>query len=269
MKISIITPTFNSEKNIEKNVTSVINQKYKCFEHIIIDNLSKDNTLSTINKIYQENNSLNSLRIICEQDNGISDAFNKGIRAAKGNIIAILNSDDYYYDSDVFEKVNLAFKKQNLLFTHGDIKFIDNTYGTNIRKPLLCKITKAMPYNHPTIFFRKDVYNDYGFFNTSYKYAMDYELILRLETTIKDFRSRGLYLAGNPITVQLAGGESWQNELNSIEEVKKALMEHSLWSAEAEKYFRQRVFRTKLKKWLTKFNLNFIVKIWRTGKWQY
>ena len=268
MKISIITPTFNSEKTIGKNVNSVINQTYKNYEHIIVDNLSKDGTLKTINEIYRENNLLNLLKVICDQDEGISDAFNKGIESAKGEIVAILNSDDYYFDYTVFEKVVDAFSDSNILFTHGNIKFIDNLYGTNIRKPLLCDIIEAMPYNHPTMFFRREVFNEYGLFDIAYKYAMDYELILRFEKKIKNFHLRGVYLKGEPITVQLAGGDSWQNELASIEEVKKALIQHSFWNAKAEKFFKRRIFRTKLKKWFGRLKLNFIVKIWRSGKWR-
>ena len=193
MKISIITPSYNSEKTIGRNVNSVISQTYKNYEHIIVDNLSKDSTLRTINEIYQKNNLLDLLTVISEQDNGISDAFNKGIKVAKGEIIAILNSDDYYFDSNLFEKVIDVFKGSEVLFIHGDIKFIDDVYGSNIRKPLLCDIKEAMPYNHPTMFFRKNVYEQYGDFDITYKYAMDYELVCRLEKMIPDFRERGRY----------------------------------------------------------------------------
>ena len=267
LKISIITPTFNSEKTIEKNVNSVIGQTYRKFEHIIVDNLSKDSTLKIINEIYQKNNSLNLLRVISEKDNGISDAFNKGIKIAEGDIIAILNSDDYYLDSNLFEKIVDVFKQSEVLFTHGDIKFIDDVYGSNIRKPLLCDIKEAMPYNHPTMFFRKNLYEQYGDFDITYKYAMDYELVCRLEKMIPDFRERGRYLSGEPMVVQLAGGDSWRNELESIEEVKRALIFHKLWDNNAEKFYRERIKRTKIKKVLHFLKLDFVVRYWRNKKW--
>ena len=179
MLISIITPTFNSEKTIAKNVKSVINQTYKNFEHIIIDNQSKDNTISIINKIYRENNLLSSLHIISERDTGIANAFNKGIKNAKGEIIGILNSDDRYFNNDVILKISEAFMDKEIIFTHGDVYFDDPIYGSNIRKPLLCPITTTMPYNHPTMFFRKEVYEKYGIYNEAYKLTMDYELIMR------------------------------------------------------------------------------------------
>jgi glycosyltransferase involved in cell wall biosynthesis len=267
VRISVVTPTFNSEKTIERNINSVINQTYKDFEHIIVDNNSKDSTLSLINKIYKDNGLSGILRTINEADNGISDAFNKGIKAAKGDIVGILNSDDYYFDSSVFKRIISAFEDPEILFTHGDIKFIDNIYGTNIRKPLLCDIREAMPYNHPTMFFRKIVYEQYGIFEASYKYAMDYEFVCRLEKMIPEFRARGRYLAGEPLVVQLAGGYSWQNESAAIEEVKNALIFHQLWNNDAEMFYRKRIKRTKIKEILHSLKLDFVIKIWRNKKW--
>jgi glycosyltransferase len=268
VRISIVTPTFNSEKTIEKNINSVISQKYKNFEHIIIDNLSKDNTINILNRTYEDYKLSDNLNIISEQDSGISDAFNKGIKVAKGEIIAILNSDDYYFDSNLFEKVIDVFKESEVLFIHGDIKFIDDIYGSNIRKPLLCDIKEAMPYNHPTMFFRKNVYEQYGDFDITYKYAMDYELVCRFEKMIPDFRKRGRYLAGEPMVIQLAGGDSWQNELGGIEEIKKALIFHKLWDNNAERFYRERIKRTKIKKVLHFLKLDFVVRYWRNKKWE-
>jgi glycosyltransferase involved in cell wall biosynthesis len=102
MKISVITPTFNSEKTIARNAQSIVSQTHKDFEHIIIDNLSSDNTVGILKRLYEENKITGKLKIISERDSGISDAFNKGINAASGNAIAILNSDDAYYSSQVF-----------------------------------------------------------------------------------------------------------------------------------------------------------------------
>lgn len=265
--ISIITPTYNSEKTIEKNVDSIISQGYKDFEHIIIDNLSSDKTLEIIKSLYEKHGIPEKLKIINEKDNGISDAFNKGIKAANGEIIAILNSDDYYFDENVLGKVYKAFDEHEILFTHGNMKFIDDVYGSNIRKPLLCDIREAMPYNHPTMFFRKSVYNEFGMFDESYKYAMDFELVCRFEKMIENFRIKGKYLKGDPVAVQLAGGESWRNELGGIEDVRKALIKHNFWNSEAERFYKQRVFRTKLKKYLHTFGLDVIVKLWRNKKW--
>ena len=267
MLISIITPTFNSEKTIKKNVKSIINQTYKNFEHIIIDNQSKDNTIGIINKIYEENNMLGALRIISEPDKGIADAFNKGIKNAKGEIIGILNSDDRYFNDNVFQRVQVALNDKETIFVHGDVYFDDPVYGSNIRRPLLCPITTTMPYNHPTIFFRKEVYDKYGSYNESYKYTMDYELIMRFERKIPDFRNKGKYLKGEPVAIMHSGGASWKYELESIKEYKNALIEYDFWDFNAKKEYFLRIFRTRLKKIFNDLHLNFLVKLWRKNKW--
>ena len=94
MKISIITPTFNSQETIEDNINSVIQQDYDNWEQIIVDNLSEDKTLNIVSKFQS-----NKTTIISEKDKGIYDAINKGISKAKGDIISILHSDDFFYDN--------------------------------------------------------------------------------------------------------------------------------------------------------------------------
>ena len=268
MKISIVTPTFNSEAAILNNVNSILNQTYSNFEHILIDNESSDNTLNLAKKEYSIRNSTEKLRIIREKDNGIAEAFNKGIKTANGEVIGILNSDDKYYDESVLEKVTNCFKDKNVLFVHGNIYFEDPLYGSNIRKPLLCPITSAMPYNHPTMFFRKEVYQEFGVFDTGYNYAMDFEFICRLIKQVDDFYDKGIYLKGEPLVTMVAGGASWENELDSIEETRRALKKYNYWNFDARKNYTLRKLRTKLKIFLSKIGLNGIVKKWRKRKWE-
>ncbi len=267
MKISIITPTNNSSSTISKNVNSVINQTYKEYEHIIIDNLSSDNTLQLIKNTYDHAGVSNKLRVISEKDWGISDAFNKGIKNSVGDVIGILNSDDYFYDESVLERVSIEFKNHDILFVHGNVYFIDEVYGSNIRKPLLCPIQRAMPYNHPTMFFRKFIYEKNGMFDTSYKFAMDFEFICRLEKSIPGFRDKGKYIGGDALVVMSAGGESWKNELESIKEVKQALQKFEFWNTNAFVSFLSRIVRTKLKNILSVLKLNSIIYLWRSIKW--
>lgn len=268
MKISIITPTFNSEKMIRQNVESVISQKHQQFEHIIIDNISSDKTLNIITDVYNKAEMKVKLKIVSEEDKGISDAFNKGINHSSGEIITILNSDDFYTSDSVFEKVIDAFANKNILFTHGNIFFYDPVYGSNIRKPLLCPITKAMPYNHPTMFFRKEVYKQHGFYDTGYKFAMDFEFICRLSKSIIDFNSRGHYIDGKPLATMVAGGASWKNELDSIEETRKALKKYNYWNYDARKFFFLRKLRTNIKSWLSVIKMESVVTRWRKRKWE-
>ncbi len=268
MNLSVITPTWNSALTIEDCVISIINQNITNFEHIIVDNLSSDNTLDLIKSIYHREGLSKNLRIICERDKGISDAFNKGIEASSGEIIGILNSDDRFYNYSVLENVAEAFGDNEKLFVHGNIFFNDPLYGSNLRKPLMCSITQALPFNHPTMFFRKEVYSEYGMFDTDYKYAMDFEFICRLIKQVDDFYNKGIYLKGEPLVTMAAGGASWENELDSIEETRKALKKYNYWNFDARKNYTLRKLRTKIKIFLSNIGLNGIVKKWRKRKWE-
>jgi glycosyltransferase involved in cell wall biosynthesis len=268
MKISIVTPTFNSETTILNNVNSIVSQTYTNFEHILIDNESSDDTLNLVKKEYSIKNSTENLRIISEKDKGIADAFNKGIQASSGEIIGILNSDDKYFNDNVLERVINAFDDEKILFVHGNVLFNDPVYGSNLRNPLLCPVTYALPFNHPTMFFRKEIYQKFGVFDADYKFAMDFEFICRLIKQIDDFYNKGIYLKGEPLVTMAAGGASWTNELDSIEETKRALKQHEFWNFAAWKNYKLRVLRTKVKIFLSIIGLNGIVKKWRTKKWE-
>ncbi|MDP4173022.1 MAG: glycosyltransferase family 2 protein [Bacteroidota bacterium] len=267
MIISIITPTYNSERTIATNVESVLLQKFTDFEHIIIDNKSTDKTLSIIEALYRKAEKTNNLRIISEPDKGISDAFNKGIRNAHGEIIGILNSDDYYYDESVLKRTLEAFSDRAIIFTHGDMFFEDPLYGSNIRRPLLCPAHIAMPFNHPTMFFRREVYENYGLFDLSFKYAMDYELICRLEKEVPDFMKKGAYLRGKPLVYVKSGGASWEHEEKAIKEIKPALVKNGLWTFEAKKAYCFRRSRNIIKKYIEALGLKVLIQYWRNWKW--
>ena len=110
MKISIITPTYNSEKVIERCISSLLNQTHTDFEHVIVDNVSSDSTVSIIQNVSKNHSKINKLKVICEIDNGIAEAFNKGINNSDGDIIGILNSDDYYYNKNALDFLGIANK---------------------------------------------------------------------------------------------------------------------------------------------------------------
>jgi glycosyltransferase involved in cell wall biosynthesis len=264
MKISVITISFNSAAFIERNLKSVNEQTWSDVEHVFVDNVSTDQTGPLIQSISKRDK-----KLISEKDRGISDAFNKGIRAASGDVIAILNSDDTFYSQDTLERVAQAFDENpDVDFVFGDMYFIDPDYGSNIRRPLLCPITHAMPYNHPAFFVRKSFYETLGLYDETFRYAMDFELISRMYTDPTHTRLKGLYLAGEPLAIMYAGGASWKFELNALDDVKKALQKNGLWNSEAEAEIRKRKKRTELKYTLAKWKLNFIVKLWRNLKWK-
>ncbi|MFZ4739781.1 MAG: glycosyltransferase family 2 protein [Bacteroidales bacterium] len=180
MKISIITATFNSSATISDCINSVNQQSYENIEHIIIDGASTDNTIEIINSIP------NRIKmIISEPDKGIYDAMNKGIELATGDIIGILNSDDFYIDNTALKKIVDIFKSKNIDSLYTNLYIVAAT-DTNkiIRKCRYCKFNPELfkwgwHPPHPTFFVKKEVYQKYGDFNINLDVSADFELLLR------------------------------------------------------------------------------------------
>lgn len=174
--VSIITPCFNSEKTIAKTIESVLHQTYKNIEYIIIDGASTDDTLKII-QVYEPYFE-GRVRVVSEKDNGIYDAMNKGIKLATGDLIGIVNSDDYYNLESVEIMVNnMLDKKHQILYG----------FQRNLKDG---KETKVCIYHHtflyqqmithPTCFVTKSVYEEFGLYNCNYKSSADYEFMLRI-----------------------------------------------------------------------------------------
>ncbi len=186
-KISVITPSFNSAKTIEKTILSVINQQKKYpLEYIVVDGGSTDNTCKIIQEYVTNQNIDNfklkvKLKYISEPDSGAYDAMNKGINLATGEIIGIINSDDWYLE-DAIKTVEEEFEK------HPDIDIlyspIENYYkGEYIATFIpgeLDKLSIRFTLNHPSCFIKKSAYIAAGLYNLQYKIAADYDMILRL-----------------------------------------------------------------------------------------
>jgi glycosyltransferase involved in cell wall biosynthesis len=179
MKVSIITATYNSAATVLDTLKSVANQDYKNIEHIIIDGVSKDNTIEIIK------NFGHSGPILIEKDKGIYDAMNKGIALATGDIVAILNSDDFYASNNVISNVVAKFKEQNSDLLYGDLHYVNQRNTAKVTREWISgqyKITGFlsgwMP-PHPAFFVKSEVYKKYGNFNLALGSAADYELMLR------------------------------------------------------------------------------------------
>jgi glycosyltransferase involved in cell wall biosynthesis len=177
MKVSIITICLNSEKTIERAIKSVASQTYKDIEYIVIDGGSVD---GTINILEAHKSSIDI--IISEKDGGIYDAMNKGLTASTGSIVSILNSDDHFYSDKVVDLVANEFKEDDLLkLVSGQMIKRNKDLKFDILEK--CKNTKyalfMSPFNHPTCFFKSEVYVDLGGFNIKYKTAADYDFLLR------------------------------------------------------------------------------------------
>lgn len=170
MKISVITVCYNSSTTIEQTIQSVVDQNYRDLEYIIIDGGSTDGTLGIIAK-YQQNIS----ECISEPDNGIYDAMNKGLEKCTGDIVAFLNSDDWY-ERNILEKVNLYFENTNADMVSGNI-YLHSADGQNHKIELDREnkenIFYQVIYPQPALFVRKDFFGRMGGFDTSYKIAAD------------------------------------------------------------------------------------------------
>lgn len=220
MKISIITPSFNSGKTIERTIKSVINQIGVDLEYIIVDGASTDNTLDIVNKYKDRISS-----VISEKDKGIYDAMNKGVAKASGEIVGILNSDDFYNNHEVLKQVVECFAKNNCDACYGDLTYFnEGEEGKVVRfwragKFDINKMNYGWVPPHPTFFVKKDVYRKIGDYRLDLSIAADYEFMLR---ALKKYKIKPVYLPV-VITRMQAGGASARNLKNRLKGFKQLI----------------------------------------------
>jgi glycosyltransferase involved in cell wall biosynthesis len=169
MKISVITATYNSAATVADTLKSVAAQDYPHIEHICVDGLSKDNTVDII-KSYPH-----VAKWVSEKDKGLYDAINKGIRMATGDVVGILNSDDFFPSADVYAAV--AFVNP------GNMQKVIRHYSSAKFRPAKFKYG-YMPA-HPSFYAKKELFEKIGYYQTDYKIAADYELLMRMMFTHK------------------------------------------------------------------------------------
>lgn len=228
MKISIVTVVYNCVNTIQGCIESVLNQDYHDVEYIIIDGGSKDGTVDVI-KQYEDR----IAKFISEKDKGIYDAMNKGIKMATGDVVGILNADDFFYSNDTLSKIAKAFdKKPELDATIADIVFVNET-NTRVLRHYDAKNWRPSKFAwgfmppHPSFFCKRHLFDKLGYYKTDYKIAADYELLIRY-LYVNKIKFRYLPM----ITTRMRmGGVSTKN-LNSIltlnKEIKRACEENNL-----------------------------------------
>ncbi len=163
MLTSIITVCFNSEKTILRTMESVLNQTRPPYEYIIVDGLSTDGTVAkaeSMRAAFEEKNI--ALRLISEKDEGIYDAMNKGIEMAQGDIIGIINSDDFY-EPEAVEVMEDTFKDTGCDLAFADIRMIMTNGRSFIKKARVRKYLTSRDWNHPTQFVSRKVYEKYRY----------------------------------------------------------------------------------------------------------
>ena len=230
-KITIITIVLNGEKHLERCLKSIVSQNYPNLEYIVIDGESIDGTLQIIEK-YRSFIS----KIISEKDKGISDAFNKGIRLATGEIIGIINADDWL-EKDILIRLVEPFKYNNEI-VYGKINqwYSNSVLVAHANHKLL---NKRMTLNHPAVFAKRNVYHKFGYFNLDFRIAMDYEWLLRCYINHVKFE----YLDVVMVNMDMSG-LSMQNWRKGLLEVQKAKNMHLDKPIQTKLYYWYQVFST-------------------------
>jgi glycosyltransferase involved in cell wall biosynthesis len=230
MKVSIITVTYNSAATIAGCIASVNEQTYPDIEHLVIDGASKDNTVDIIRNMPNRVSHL-----VSEPDKGIYDAMNKGIALATGDVIGILNSDDFYSTPDAIAKIVSVFEKGQVDGVYGDICFVrpENLnkvvryYSARWFNPSLFRFGFMPP--HPSIYIRRRCFQELGYYKADYKIAADYELLIRF---LKVNRIKTRYLNFCVVTMR-TGGDSTRNlKSNWIlnKEIVRACRENGIYT---------------------------------------
>ena len=233
MTISIITATYNSGKTLCDTLDSVLRQTYSDYEHIIIDGASSDDTLAIVREY--EARYKGRLSYISEPDKGLYDAMNKGLALAAGNVVGILNSDDFYTSDDILERVAAAMSDTTIDAVYGDIHFVHNQDLTKCTRRYSSKSFRRwqmrlgfMPA-HPSFYCRRSVYLQYGFFDTSYRIAADFESLLRF---LFVHRIRTRYLPVDFVTMRTGGASTSgiKSYKQSMKERLKAFKKNQVYS---------------------------------------
>lgn len=208
MKVSIITVTFNSADTLNDTIESVYNQKYSDIEYILVDGKSKDISLDIINSYKDKFEDRNIIyKWISEEDTGIYDAINKGISMSTGDIVGILNSDDYYYDENVVDDIVKSFNDDDVDCCYGNLEYIDQVTKKVTRrwisKPFENGLfEKSWTPAHPTFYCKKNIYDKYGVYRIDFKIAADVELMYRF---LEKNRIKSKFINRNMVTMRNGG----------------------------------------------------------------
>lgn len=222
MKISVITATYNSGSTLRDTMSSVLRQSYSEVEYIIVDGGSGDDTL----EIIREYEPLfgGRMRWISEPDGGIYDAMNKGISMSTGEIVGILNSDDFYTSDEILSKVAESVSGGEIEGVYGDIHFVNDAELDESVRNYTSKYFRrwqmrlGFMFAHPSFYCRRSVYERYGLYDATYRIAADFEFLLRV---IFIHRIRVKYLPIDFVTMRTGGAST-----SGLKSHKRVLQEH-------------------------------------------
>lgn len=251
--ISIITVVRNGEATLEWTIQSVLNQTYSNIEYIVVDGGSTDRTLDIIRKHEDQ-----ITYWLSEPDAGISDGFNKGISLSTGDIIGIINSDDWYC-TDAVELVATEYLQKKGEIFHGKLQ-----YWNNDNSPYYIfsaddnKLNYYMSINHPTVFVCTEIYRNIGLFSLTLRNAMDYEWVSRAKLWGVKF-----YYIRTVIANMRLQGVSERFWLESYSEVKTVRAQHGMHPVENYMILAKMILTTLLRMNLEKIGLKTLVRLYR------
>lgn len=223
IKVSVITACYNSAKTILDNMQSVQHQTYANIEHVVVDGLSKDDTLSIIHRHQNAKTS-----VVSEKDQGIYDAINKGIQRASGDIIGLMHSDDVFHHPQVVEKVVAVFNSDlSIQAVYGDLLYVQADNTQKIIRTWKSKQATGQDFYwgwmpaHPTMYVRKEVFQQYGLYRTDMRISADYEWMLRL---MLKHQIKSKYLPQFMVNMRVGGvsNSSWKNRILANQEDRRA-----------------------------------------------
>jgi glycosyltransferase involved in cell wall biosynthesis len=250
-KVSIITIVFNGQRHLEQCIESVLGQTYSNIQYVVIDGGSTDGSVDIIRK-YAD-------RIafwLSEKDRGISDAFNKGLAHCDGDIVGILNADDWY----VAEAVEMAVRQlETADVAFGDIQFWRGGKKEAIVRGNAAMLDWEMTLNHPTVFVKKWCYDQFGGFDIQLRCAMDYDLLLRLKVN----GCRFAYVPHVLANMRWGGlsDNQWKLGCKETLAIKNKYLPNKKWQHAL--YYRKHVFAIRANKLFTRLNLIFIIRLYR------
>ena len=234
MKISIVTVTYNSASTLRDTIESVLSQDYQDIEYIVVDGLSKDNTMDIV-KEYEPRFG-GRMKWLSEKDLGMYDAMNKGIRMASGEVVGIINSDDFFHRKDVISKVAEAFVSDaSIEAVYGDVRFVNEAdhdktvryYSSKGFKPW--KFRFGFMPAHPSFYTYKRHFERYGYYANDYYIAADCELLIRF---LYNNKLKTKYLPLDFLKMRTGGRStaSWRSNVLLNKEIVRACGENGIWT---------------------------------------
>lgn len=209
MRISLVTVTYQASATIEDTIKSVLMQDYPDIEYIVIDGGSKDNTVNILK--HYEKEFKGKMRWISEPDNGLYDAMNKGIKMATGEVVGIINADDFYHHVNAISKIAEQFEKDDIDAVYADVVFVRPANLNKVARYYSSRNFKLSKFRfgfmpaHPTFFTKRKFFEEYGYYKTDYGISADYELLIRF---LYSHKLRSKYIPMDLLTMRIGGKSS-------------------------------------------------------------